>query len=143
MRLRPSALEVGALGCNGILSPRRTVSRPSIRGVPFDLVWAPTRPECTSDTLASFVVQSCGSHFIYSGFQLQPIQRRRWRGGVDGSSVGGLGYVCLISLLLHKIKYDDQWKQQIELNVQALVFIYPLLAPLRLTPHIITETCSI
>lgn len=49
-------------------------------------------------------------------------------GGVDGSSVGGLGYVCLISLLLHKIKYDDQWKQQIELNVQALVFIYPLLA---------------
>lgn len=80
--VRPSAVEVGALGCNGILPARLTVAGPCVRGggVPFDLVSAAARPECTSDTLASFVVQSCGSHFIYWGFQLQPIQRRRGEG---------------------------------------------------------------
>lgn len=40
----------------------------SLHNVPFDLVLATTLAECTSDTLPSFVVQSCGSHFIYWAF---------------------------------------------------------------------------
>lgn len=101
--MRPSTPQDSALGCNGILPPRWTVGRPAVL---FDLASA---PECTSDALASFVVQSCGSHFIYWGFQLQPIQAGG--GLMAGEGVGGR--LCLISqpqsLLLRKIKYDDQW----------------------------------
>lgn len=39
-----------------------------LQNVPFDLALATTLAECTSDTLPSFVVQSCGSHFIYWAF---------------------------------------------------------------------------
>lgn len=96
-----------------------------LHNVLFDLVLATTLAECTSDTLPSFVVQSCGSHFIYWAFNF--------------SQYGGWGVsLRLISLPqtipLNEIIYDvlqkdlstEDWIKQINGLVRFSFFIYSL-----------------
>lgn len=101
----------GASGCNGILLPPDCQLVNCLHAVPFDLALATTPAECTSDALSSFVVQSCGSHFIYWAFNFSQYGSRGG-GGVGWSGVGVS--LCLISLPqsipLNKISYDVQRK---------------------------------
>lgn len=106
-----------------------------LHNVLFDLVLATSLAECTSDTLPSFAVQSCGSHFIYWAFNF--------------SQYGGWGVsLCLISLPqtipLNKIKYHlrrkdlstEDWIKQIN-GLVTFSFLFILLARLRPPIHII------